>query len=536
MSLVIYTCIIGGYDPLIEPFEKPEDIDFVCFVGPGEKTCERVGAWQIRELPPLYGDKTLLARYPKMHPHELLQEYECSLWIDGNIAILDGTLYEILRAKAASGVLYSGVPHPDRDCLYDEARKCVDMGYLSWSELLSLRSTLRRSGFPRHYGLLENNLIFRRHMDPAIVRLDSLWWEKVLGCCRRDQLSLMPLLRSEGISYDSLLLGGLNCRTFPGLEYRLHGYSFSPALERAERPLVSIVIVCMNRPDNLYPCLESIRRQTSVPYETFVVAYLFDRLALQKAKTDFPWVNFVESTATRGFSENNNLALRLCRGKYILVLNDDTVMSEPVVDGLVDDFERRLPAEAAIVAPRLLNADGSLQLCGRPEYPAYKYVLQQWHLYKEPIDNGTGLFQTFNISGACFLIKREVFSALGWFDERYFFTPEDIALSTLARQKGYSVWTDAELSLTHKHRTTASRLAPAVRPCAIRGSLMFFSKGSKLRYILLGLGVWSAEATKYLKARLKHHGEEALVYKNNCRSIFTCKSPKQIFSKLRNLQ
>ena len=43
-----------------------------------------------------------------------------------------------------------------------------------------------------------------------------------------------------------------------------------------ENPLVSIVIVCMNRLDNLYPCLESIRKWTGVPYDTLVTAYLFE--------------------------------------------------------------------------------------------------------------------------------------------------------------------------------------------------------------------------------------------------------------------
>ena len=57
-------------------------------------------------------------------------------------------------------------------------------------------------------------------------------------------------------------------------------------------PQVSIIIVCMNRPDNLYPCLESIRSTTKqVSYETLVVAYLYDKMALAKARKDFPGWN-----------------------------------------------------------------------------------------------------------------------------------------------------------------------------------------------------------------------------------------------------
>ena len=49
-KIAIYTCIIGGYDELQQPAVVEEGFDFICFVGPGEKTSDRVGVWEIREL------------------------------------------------------------------------------------------------------------------------------------------------------------------------------------------------------------------------------------------------------------------------------------------------------------------------------------------------------------------------------------------------------------------------------------------------------------------------------------------------------
>ena len=311
-----------------------------------------------------------------------------------------------------------------------------------------------------------------------------------------------------------------------------------------EAPLVSIVIVCMDRLDNLYPCLEGVRVHTQVPFECFVVAYRFRPENLAKAQADFPWVSWVVSDGLRGFSENNNLALRQARGRFCFVLNDDTELHEDVIGALVADLER-LPEDAAIVSPRLLNADGTLQLCGRPPYPARYYVLQQWHLHKEPIDDTVGkmplfgeVFRTSNITGAAFLIKTAVFRGLGWFDETYFFTPEDIALSTLARKKGYGVYVDRAVSLTHKWRTTATRMSPAIRPAAVRGSLLFFSGGSRLKYFLLALPVWLAESAKRAKAacRLRRHPSEENriaweTFRTITRNIFTRLRPKEIFTK-----
>lgn len=314
---------------------------------------------------------------------------------------------------------------------------------------------------------------------------------------------------------------------------------------------VSIVIVCMNRTDNLYPCLSTLHEHTKTEHETFVVAYLFDKEALAKAREDFPWVTFIESDQIRGFSENNNLALRQVTTPYTFVLNDDTEIHGDTIDRLIEDMEK-LPSDAAIVSPKLLNADLSLQLCGRPVYPAYKYALQQFHLYKEPIDNepagnNGALFRSWNITGAAFLIKTDIFRELGWFDQRYFFTPEDLALSTLAVHKGYSLWVDPRAEVVHKWRTTASRIMGATRPAAVRGSIIFFSEWrhpgernflSGVNYFLLGGIVLIAETAKLLKASIKYlitrKDSDRLkrdTFRHITRSIFTTKTPKEIFTK-----
>lgn len=308
---------------------------------------------------------------------------------------------------------------------------------------------------------------------------------------------------------------------------------------------VSIVIVCMNRPDNLYPCLRSIGTSTKAACETIVVAYLFDKAALEKAKSDFPDVRFIVSDEIRGFSENNNLALREVTTPYCFIINDDTELRMPAIDILLDDL-KSLPDDVAIVSPKLVNADGSLQLCGRPDYPARNYALQQFHLWKEPVDTAagaTGPVETFNISGAAFLIRTEAFRDLGWFDERYFFTPEDIALSALARRRGLKVYADPRAEVVHKWRATASRISPATRPAAVRGSLIFFSeqrtgRPSRLHYAVLGFHVWMAEFSKRIKAAVRfafrptdENRMKLVTFRHITRSIFTTETPKEIFTK-----
>lgn len=305
---------------------------------------------------------------------------------------------------------------------------------------------------------------------------------------------------------------------------------------------VSVIIVCMDRPDLLYPCLEGIRAHTTVPYEVLVVAYLFSPEHLAALRADWPEVKVVESRELRGFSENNNLALKQAAGEYCFIVNDDTLMSMPVIDRLVADFDR-LPADAAIVSPKIVFPDGRVQTCGRAPWTAWRYVKHYLHLVDETVPSAwsmkEGLFRTWTVNGACFLIKTAVFREAGWFDETYTFTPEDIAIGHQVNEMGYSVWVDADVSITHLAGGTVSRMEAAIKPTRVRGALQFYSGGNPVKYALLGGFVWCVEALrrlKYLFADKSDPSSRAAIMdataRNVMRSIFTRRSSKEIFTRL----
>ena len=308
---------------------------------------------------------------------------------------------------------------------------------------------------------------------------------------------------------------------------------------------VSIVIVCMNNLKNLYPCLESIKKYTTVSYECFVVAYLFTEENFEKVKADFPWVKFVESNEIRGFSENNNLALRQAKGKFCFVVNDDTEMKMPVVDSLVESFEK-CSEKTAIVSPVTTYPDGKFQVCGVPPIKWYNALLELLHLWdrNKQYDyvNKKGLFKSYNIIGAAFLIKTDVFRKMGWFDERYFFCPEDIALSTKLNENGYECWVNADVHIVHFEGMSSKSLSlvqTATKPAARRGSVIFFSKGHLLAEIVLVslyTGVTILLFIKHwLRGRLKQTPNKYSVLAqgelNIIKSSFTRNTPKKIFIK-----
>ncbi len=310
---------------------------------------------------------------------------------------------------------------------------------------------------------------------------------------------------------------------------------------------VSIVIVCMNNLKNLYPCLESIRKYTNeVNYETLVVAYLFSPENLLKVQKDFPWVTFIESNEIRGFSENNNLALRQAKGKYCFVLNDDTEMKMPVIDRLVETIER-LPDDVAVISPMSVFGDGTIQSCGRPEFNIKTFILSSLKLWnaqksKSPFVNQKGVFHTNNLWGAFFLIKTDIFRKIGWFDERYFFSPEDIAVSRELNRKGYKCYVDSNVVIIHYEGMTGkgtSVLQVATKPASYKGNLIFYGDDSKYKLLVVAVLSFIFLIPKFIYHRLKSycgHAKErnrilSLADVNCMKITFSSITPKQAFIK-----
>ena len=75
---------------------------------------------------------------------------------------------------------------------------------------------------PHHAGLFETNILWRRHLDPAIVALDDAWWGLMQASCMRDQLSFTPALTRCGLAPVLLFGPGLNARNVPYVQYTLH--------------------------------------------------------------------------------------------------------------------------------------------------------------------------------------------------------------------------------------------------------------------------------------------------------------------------
>ncbi len=202
---VVYTSIVGGFDSLTQPFVIDETFDYVCFVRKGQMSEKLIGIWTIVEIPYENDNDRILSRYPKMLPHIVLPNYDYSLWIDGNVTIRTKEIYDIVNQKICDNVIYSGLNHWSRDCAYDDAAGCVMSSKDSLKSILKTVRFLKKEKFPKHWGLFENNVIFRKHHDKQIVQFDELWWDTFLKEARRDQLIFPYCFRKVGLEKNYLL-------------------------------------------------------------------------------------------------------------------------------------------------------------------------------------------------------------------------------------------------------------------------------------------------------------------------------------------
>lgn len=211
--------MIGGYDDIYQPEVTDERYDYFLFCDCFKE--EKVGIWNVKKVPYINDDKTRIARYVKTHPHELLPEYDATIWIDANISIISCELYERGIDLLNKDINVAGIKHPFRDCIYDEAFVVLANG-LEYERIINKWCHfLRQSEYPRHNGLFESNVLYRRN-NQVTNNANDLWWSYINHYSRRDQLSLNFVLTHYDIGQCYLLGNDEHCRNSNNITVRNH--------------------------------------------------------------------------------------------------------------------------------------------------------------------------------------------------------------------------------------------------------------------------------------------------------------------------
>jgi GT2 family glycosyltransferase len=226
----------------------------------------------------------------------------------------------------------------------------------------------------------------------------------------------------------------------------------------AAAPEISIIIVNWKSSDYVKNCLQSVYRFTKgLTFEVIVVdSASYDGCGEMLAR-EFSSALFIQSTENVGFAGANNLGAQRARGRDLLLLNPDTELRENSLRVLAD---RLLScSEAGAVGCRLINEDGSLQTSCVQAFPTvlnqildsnlFRNWFPRWRIWGTAPLRSAQPLAAEAVSGACILIKREVFDRVGGFSSHYFMYGEDLDLCYKIRLAGYRVYHVPETTIVH---------------------------------------------------------------------------------------
>ncbi|MFC4322563.1 glycosyltransferase domain-containing protein [Litchfieldia salsa] len=217
--IAIYTSVFGTYDHIHEPLVSPDNCDYYIVtdqdVNGSSKWCKK----NIEEFDHLTKEMTTIEknRFFKMNPHLLFPDYTYSIYIDGNIQVMTD-LTEFIYQIGPSGIAVH--KHRERDCVYEEAREVLLLNRDSVENITKHIHYIAETNMPRNYGLLECNVLVRKHHDPICQKFMEDWWTEFSQYSNRDQLAFAHTLFQNNLTLKDLGLIGNN--VYENYAFKIH--------------------------------------------------------------------------------------------------------------------------------------------------------------------------------------------------------------------------------------------------------------------------------------------------------------------------
>ena len=224
-----------------------------------------------------------------------------------------------------------------------------------------------------------------------------------------------------------------------------------------QSPLTSVIFVSFNTRDLTLRALESVQKAArDLNVEIWVVdnASSDDSVACIRAR--FPAVDIIESDENLGFGAANNLAMERARGDYFLLINTDAFLETDALRELSNAAQRH--PRAAVIAPRVLNEDGSRQKSVWPfPTPAHawsenlglNWLARRFNPSLRKIHSPDDEGEIAWAIGACLLVRRAAYEQVGGFDARFWMYAEETDWQKSMRDTGWQIVFAPNAVVTH---------------------------------------------------------------------------------------
>jgi hypothetical protein len=212
---------------------------------------------------------------------------------------------------------------------------------------------------------------------------------------------------------------------------------------------LSIVIVNYNSDKLLGDCLRSIYESIKgIEFEIYVVDNNSNDASLRFTKEEFKNINYIENSNNIGFSRASNQGIKRCRGRYVLLLNPDTLINPGALEAMVKFMD--MHQDIGITGPKIFDSDGKIQLSCRSLPSLNTAFFSRYSLLTRLFPNSQlsrrYLLSDFDhreirevdwVSGSCMMIRGKLFEDIGLMDEDFFMYCEDVDFCHRAKIKGW---------------------------------------------------------------------------------------------------
>ncbi len=230
-----------------------------------------------------------------------------------------------------------------------------------------------------------------------------------------------------------------------------------PSNESSSTARLSVVIVNYLAYDPLANCLESLAPFIA-PANVVVVDHQTQPQSLERLATRFPAVRFIPIAGNPGFAAGVNRGVRETTGEYVLLLNPDCIVASdprPLASWM------SAHPKAAVCGAIVREADGSIQasarrfpgittgLAGRTSSLTRVWPDNPWTTRNLVRDLPGEPIEVDWVSGACMMVRRDAFAAIGGMDEQFFLYWEDADLCRRLKRAGWLTYYNPAVSVTH---------------------------------------------------------------------------------------
>ena len=271
-------------------------------------------------------------------------------------------------------------------------------------------------------------------------------------------------------------------------------------------PDVSLVIVSWNTCDLLDACLASVfadlTQAAALSAEVWVVDNASSDNSARMVGEKYPTVRLIENQENVGFARANNQAVRLCTGRWVCLLNSDTLVREGALAALVQTGDS--DPKIGVLGPLLLNEDGTIQ----PSWSRFVGPVREFMGRHDRSEAPPALQNTVTppqeslapcsvgwLSGACLVARRTALEAVGLLDEGYFMYCEETDWCLRFHRKGWDVRLVPDARIVHLGGRSSRQVSRATRERLAASKVRYFRQHGRI------WDVWQAQALSALFLR-----------------------------------